>query len=242
MVAVDDAVHVAAGGRRRDRVGRRAPATAFALVGVALLAGGVALPDWDTLLFVWGGTALFVALFVGLVAAEPTVPATVAGDIYTVAAARARPDAAAPQRYVPTESGVRFASGGEPVGVRLLAGVRTDEAAETPAARAATLVDAVVNHLELAERAAATVDESSAELTARSRLATDELYDHPVASAFAVGIVEAVDRPATVESAVTDDGLVVTCRWDGGEDVPDAAAPGEAGPAANEPRVTDEER
>jgi len=227
---VDDAVHVAAGADRRDRFGRRAPATVFALVGVALLAGGFAVPTWDTLLFAWGGTALFVALFLGLVAAEPTVPATVAGDIHTAAAARARPDDASAPRYVPTESGVRLASGGEPVGVRLLAGVGTDDAAsETPATRAATLVDAVVNHLELAERAAATVEESSAELTARSRLATEELSDHPVASVFAVGMAATVDRPVTVESAVTDDGLVVSCRWDGDD------APGDGGPAADGP-------
>lgn len=232
---MDDAVHVAAGAKHRDRFGRRAPATVFALVGVALLAGGLAVPARDTLLFAWGGTALFVALFVGLVAADPTVPATVAGDIHTAATARARPDDASPPRYVPTGSGVRLASGGEPVGVRLLAGVRTDdEGDETPATRAATLVDAVVNHLELAERAAASVHESSAELTAQSRLATDELYDHPVASVFAVGMAQTVDRPVTVESAVSDDGLVVTCRWDG-DDVPDADARGADGPTVGGP-------
>lgn len=243
MVGVDDAVHVAAGSARRGRLGslsRRAPAPVFAVLGVVLVGGGVAVPAYETVLVAWGGTALFVALFLGLVAPEPTVPATVAADIHTVAAARARERGAGPSgRYVPTETGVRLVPDGEPVGARLLATVAIGDTEATPSTRAAALVDALVHHLELADRAEATVGESRAELTARSRLATDELYDHPVASVFAVGLAETVDRPVAVETSVTDEGLVVTCRWDAAvaHEASTQDAEGDVGSAADEART-----
>lgn len=206
---------IAAGGRLGDRVGSRAPAVLFGLLGVALVAGGVAVPDSQSLLFAWGGTALFVALLLRVVMTGSTVPAAVATDIHAAMASNAgQPDDGL--RYVPGDDGVTLAAGGErfePVGERLLAGVETTDAGGD-ADRLAVLIDVVVNDLELAGRASAQPTESGATVTvADSRVGTAALFDHPVASLLGVGLAAHLGTPVTVEPRVDADRLVLDCAY-----------------------------
>lgn len=217
--AMDNETHVAAGTGRRGAVLGRNPWLGFAAVGVVLVGSGVALPALDSVLFSWGAFALVVAALLRFVTGDTAVPASVVSDVYTTMAANSDRDRDpnAPQRYVPDDGGVRL-DGREPVGERLLARVDADtDPATAPSERAAQLVDALVNHLEIADHAAATVREDGATVTVRSRIATDERRDHPVVSVVGVGLAGALDRPVVVETGGEGDGLELTCRWDAGE-------------------------
>ncbi|WP_254279910.1 hypothetical protein [Haloarcula marina] len=233
---MDEPVHAAAGTRRWRRLGKRNSAAVFALVGVGLVAAAVAVPAFETILFVWGGTALFVALLLRFVTTGATVRATAATDVYATFAGNARRLAGTgPQRYVPDGDAVSLVVGeadgqttfapvvGEadgqttfaPVGERLTAAVPGPATDAAPGDRLAVLVDALVNDLELVESATARTTESGAEVTVTdSYVGTAELFDHPVASVLGVGLARALDAPVTVESTAEGDRLVVTCRWD----------------------------
>ncbi|WP_254273440.1 hypothetical protein [Haloarcula marina] len=220
---MDEPVHAAAGTRRWRRLGKRNSAAVFALVGVGLVAAAVAVPAFETILFVWGGTALFVALLLRFVTTGATVRATAATDVYATFAGNARRLAGTgPQRYVPDGDAVSLVVGeadGQttfaPVGERLTAAVPGPATDAAPGDRLAVLVDALVNDLELVESATARTTESGAEVTVTdSYVGTAELFDHPVASVLGVGLARALDAPVTVESTAEGDRLVVTCRWD----------------------------
>lgn len=209
---------IAAGGRLRERVGSRNAAPIFAGLGVLLVAVAVAIPEFQTLLLAWGGTALFVALLLRFVVTGRTVSAAVTSDIYAVMAGNARRVAgAAPHRYVPDADGVTLAVGDrsfDPVGERLAATVPESGPDAAVADRLAVLVDVVVNDLELAARASATPTDDGATVTITdSAVGTTQLFDHPVASLVGVELAEHLDRPVTVESSANGDRLVVTCRW-----------------------------
>ncbi|PAU85617.1 hypothetical protein CK500_02650 [Halorubrum salipaludis] len=199
----------------------------FAALGVALVAGGAVAPAFETLLFVWGGTALFVALLLRFVATGDTVSAAVATDIYTAAAGNARRGSpAGDHRYVSGADGVELVVGDsafDAVGERLLAtsGVLEADAAVVDGGtadgeaaideRLAVLADVLVNDLELARRARASTDGGVATVTVTgSRVGTTELFDHPVASVVGVGLARGRDAPVAVEATVEDGELVVT--------------------------------
>lgn len=217
---MDSPAHAAAGGRLRNRFGDRNPAPVFGVVGVGLVAAGFAVPAVETLLFAWGGTALFAALLLQFVTAERTVSGRVATDLAATTSANARRFVGSgPARYVPDEEAVTLTADGrdtrlDPVGARLLAPLAAPDADATAADRLPVLVDYLVNDLELAARADARITEYGAEVTVTgSRVGTDELFDHPVASVFGVGLARTVGRPVQVESTAEEGRLVVTCRW-----------------------------
>ncbi|MBV0923974.1 hypothetical protein KTS45_07130 [Halomicroarcula limicola] len=217
---MDNSAHVAAGGRLRDRFGERDPASLFAVLGVLLLAGGVAVPDFETLLFAWGGTALFAAFLLRVVTRTVTLPAAVTTDVHATMARNARRlTGGGSSRYVPEDGSVALAVDGserrlDPVGERLLATV--DDAPDaTVEERLPVLVDALVNDLELAGRASAVPVEGGVEVTVTdSRVGTDELFDHPVASVLGVGLVRVVGGPVRVEPVAEGEQLILTCRFE----------------------------
>ncbi|MFC7068739.1 hypothetical protein ACFQL9_03720 [Halobaculum lipolyticum] len=193
-------------------------------MGVLLVAAGIAVPAFRTLLVAWGGTALFLALLVRFVFTGPTVSAAVATDIYTTMAGNARRrNPTGERRYHPTEGdGVSLVVGGEtfePVGERLLAAVETDAGSGPLNERLGVLVDVVVNEFELAGRASATTADGEATVTvAESRVGTTELFDHPVVSLVGVALARHLATPVAVEATVEDGRLVVTGRWSQGAD------------------------
>ena len=219
------------GGRLRDRFGRHNPAPAFGVLGLGLVGAGLAVPEFETLLVAWGGTAVFLAVLLWFVTPTATVPATVAGDVHTVMAGNARRFVGSgPHRYVPDGDGVSLvvgttdasaavddAAGTEltPVAVRLLAGLDGPDPDDTVETRLPMLLDSVVHDLELAEGGRYTTTDAGVELSfTGSRVATDELFDHPVVSVVAVGLARAVGSPVTVDPHVDGDRLVVACTWD----------------------------
>jgi hypothetical protein len=222
---------VAAGGRLRESVGTRTPTVVFAGLGIVLVAAGLALPETgfalpevETLLFAWGGTALFLALLFQFVFTGPTVSAGVATDIYAAMARNARQRTRAGRHlYVPDGAGgVSLSVGDEtfqPVGERLLGTVDTPDRDGPIEERLAVLVDVLTNELELVARARATTTEDGVTLTvAGSRVGTTELFDHPVASTVGVTVAAHRDTPVRVETSIEDETVVVTCRWSEGPD------------------------
>lgn len=206
-----------AGDGLRDRLDARSGALVFGALGVVLVGAGLVVPDVATLLFVWGGTALFVALLLGFVMRERAVPATVTSDIYTTMAANTRRQVPnGPARYVPDADGVALRVGErefDPIGERLLA-TRTAIDAATVDESLAQVADILVNEVELAGAVRASVDDSVATVTVTgSRVGTAELFDHPVSSMVGVCLASHLDRPVRVDTAVEDDRLVVTCDW-----------------------------
>lgn len=186
----------------------------FGGLGVALLAGGAAVPAYETLLFVWGGTALFVALLLGVVMTGPTVSSAVATDIHATMAANARRSGPGPNHeYVPVSDGVTLVAGDsefDAVGERLLRSHDDLASTETAANQLSVLVDALVNDLELADRATATTDGESATVRAvGSRVGTAELFDHPVASVVGVGLAHGLGTTVAVEATREGETLVV---------------------------------
>lgn len=210
---------VAAGSGLRDRVKTRNPEVMFSGLGVLLGAAGLAVPEFQTLLFAWGGTALFFALLIRFVFTGSEVSATVATDIYTTMAGNTRRRTpTGGHRYLPTEDdGVLLAVDEEtfdPIGERLLATVDTDTDEGTLTERLAVLVDVVVNELELAGRASATAREGEVTVTViGSHVGTAELFDHPIVSLVGVALAQYLDTPVTVDATVEDGDLVVTYRW-----------------------------
>jgi hypothetical protein len=209
---------VAAGGRVLDRAGLRTPAGVFAGLGVVLVGAGFVVPAAETLLFAWGGTALFLALLFRFVFTGATIPTAVTTDIYTAMAGNARRRAPSSRyQYVPGEEGVSLVVDDEsfdPVGERLLATVDTPSGDESVEDRLAVLVDVLVNELELAARATATTTDDGATVTVTgSRVGTTELFDHPVASIVGVALASHLDKPVRLDTSVEDGALVVTCNW-----------------------------
>lgn len=206
-----------AGGRLRDRFGSRNPTAAFAALGVALLGGGAVVPAFETLLFVWGGTALFVAFLLGFVMREPTVSSAVTTDIYaTMAGNASRLNAADDREYVPGPDGVTLVAGGrefDAVGERLLRSHGDLAPADTVDDLLSVLIDVLVNDLELAARVSATTEGERATVTVTgSRIGTGELFDHPVASVIGVGLARGLEVPVTVETTLEDETLVVVAE------------------------------
>jgi len=206
---------LAAGGRLRHRLGSRNGAPVFAVLGLALLGGALAVPAYETLLVAWGGTSLFVALLLQLLMTGPTLSATVTTQIYETMAGNARQRGAVDGgQYLPANGGTLATPAGdfEPIGARLL-GDRDTSASETIADHLAILVDVLVNDLELAGQARATVtDETATVRVSHSRVATEELFDHPVTSVLAVGLTRGLDAPISADSTVEDGDLVVTLQ------------------------------
>ncbi|WP_209309418.1 hypothetical protein [Haloarcula amylovorans] len=217
---MDSSAHAAAGGRLRDRFGERNPVPLFAVLGVALLAAGVAVPDFETLLFAWGGTALFTAFLLQFVTRTATLPAAVTTDVHTTMARNSRRlTGGGSSRYVPEDGSVTLAVDGserrlDPVGARLLA-ARGDASDATAEEWLPVLVDVLVNDLELVGHASAVPVENGVEVTVTdSRVGTDELFDHPVVSVLGVGLARVVGGPVQVEPVIDGEQLVVTCRFE----------------------------
>lgn len=205
---------IVAGGRPRDWFGPRQPARVFGVLGLALVGGGLVVSRFETLLFVWGGTALFVAFLLYFVMTGTTVSSVVASDIYTAMAGNVRrPESASDHRYVPGSDGVTLVAGDrefDPVGEQLLRTHDDLPTTESVEARLSVLVDVLVNDLELAARATATTDDERATVTVTgSRIGTTELFDHPAASVIGVGLARGLESPVTVETAREDENLVV---------------------------------
>jgi len=219
------------GGRLRDRFGRHNPAPAFGVLGLGLVGAGLAVPEFETLLVAWGGTAVFLAVLLGFVTPTATVPATVVGDVHTVMAGNVRRlVGSGPHRYVPGGDGVTLVVGDDnaaagfedhggteltPVGVRLVASLDESDPDETVETWLPVLLDSVVHDFELAESGRYTTTDAGVELSfTGSRVAPDELFDHPVVSVVGVGLARAVGSPVTVDPHVDGDRLVVACKWD----------------------------
>ena len=216
---------IAAGSRLRTRFGSRNPAPVFGVLGVGLVVGGLAVPEFETLLFIWGGTALFVALLLQFVMSESTLSAAVTSDIYTTMAGNARRASsvadrkqrtAEGHRYVPDADGVTlFVDDREfdAVGQRLLAtgdDLTLDGAVDD---LLSVLFDVLINELELATRLTATTDEELVTVTViGSRIESTELFDHPIAAVIGVGLAQGLDTPVAVETARQDEQLVVTAE------------------------------
>jgi len=187
-----------------------------------LLGGGLAVPAFETLLFVWGGTALFVAFLLRFVMTGSTVSSSVTTDIYTAMAANARRlSPAADHEYVPGSDGITLVAGDrefDATGERLL---RTHDgltAPETVSDQLSVLIDVLVNDLELAARATATIDGERATVTVTgSRVGTAELFDHPVASVIGVGLARGLETPVAVEATREDEALVVVAKLSEGQ-------------------------
>jgi quercetin dioxygenase-like cupin family protein len=216
---------VSAGGGLRDRVESSATA-AFVGLGIGLVVAGMTVPEARTLLFAWGGTALFLAALLRFVSVEPTVSAAVTTAIYTALATGARPaDHSGRHRYVPEGDGSSLEVGEEtfvPVGERLLATVETPHWAGTVEERLAVLVDVVVNELELARRVSArTTDHGATVTVTESRVGTDVVFDHPVGSIVGVALATHLGRPVDVDVRAEEEAaetLVVVCEWSQGAD------------------------
>lgn len=208
---------IVAGGRPHDWFGPRYPARVFGVLGLALVGGGLVITQFDTLLFVWGGTALFVAFLLSFVMTGTTVSSAVATDIYTTMARNVQqPRPATDHEYVPDSGGVTLVAGDrefDPTGEQLLRAHDGLTTAETIGTQLSVLVDVLVNDLELAARATATTDDESATVTVTgSRIGTTELFDHPVASVIGVGLAHGLGVPVTVETSREDGNLVVVAN------------------------------
>lgn len=220
---------IVAGGGLGDHFDSRNPAPVFGLLGVVLVGGGLVVPAFETLLFAWGGTALFVALLLRFVMTGTAVSATVTTDIYAAMAGNLRRDSpAGDHRYVPDADGVTLVVGDrefDAVGERLLAtsgddatggtveGGTTVDQSSTVEDRLAVLADLLVNDLELATRVhAATEGEVTTVTVTGSRVGTAERFDHPVASVVGVGLSRALETPVGVKTTVENGTLVVTAE------------------------------
>ncbi|WP_241430018.1 hypothetical protein [Halorubrum lipolyticum] len=172
------------------------------------------ISQFETLLFVWGGTALFVAFLLYFVMTGTTVSSSVATDIYTTMAQNVQQaGTTTDHEYVPDSGGVTLVAGGrefDPMGEQLLRTHDDLATAETVGTQLSVLVDVLVNDLELATRATATTDDERATVTViGSRIGTTELFDHPVASVIGVGLAHGLGVPVTVETSREDGNLVV---------------------------------
>jgi len=216
----------AVGGGLRDRFGRRNPAAVFGVLGVGLVGAAVAVPAFETLLFAWGGTALFAAVLLQFVTTTATVPATVATDVHAVMAGNARRVAGTgPHRYVPDGDSVSLVVAGDasgdrpervldPVGERLLAPLAEPAAEPTVENRVPVLLDTVVHDLELAAGAQSRPTDTGVEVTVSGvQVGTAELFDHPVVSVVGVGLADTLSTPVRVDPTVEDGRLVVACHW-----------------------------
>jgi hypothetical protein len=184
-------------------------------LGAGLVAAGVLMPAEETLLVAWGGTALFGALLLVLFGPTPTVRADVATDVYTALAANCREAAGTAEVvYRHTDDGIRV-SGMVPTGTALVDRLGATESPSEPVdTRVHTLVDGLVEELELATRGTARVTDGEATVTVRDcRFGTQELFDHPVASVLGVGLARKTGSSVNVGASAHGDELVVTCVW-----------------------------
>jgi hypothetical protein len=197
----------------------------FGVLGVGLVGGGLAVPEFETLLFIWGGTALFVALLLQFVMGGSTLSAAVTSDIYTTMAGNARrassvadrkQGTADGHRYVPDADGVTVVVDDrefDAVGQRLLATGDDLTLEGAVGDLLSVLFDVLINELELATRLTATTDEELVTVTViGSRIESTELFDHPIASVIGVGLAQGLDTPVAVETAREDEQLVVTAE------------------------------
>lgn len=91
--------------------------------------------------------------------------------------------------------------------------------ATDPAAAATQLADGVVEQFELARGAEPSVDADEGRVTVAiesSAFGDVDRFDHPIASFFAVGLAESLDRPIELEVDPGDGRTewLVTCRWE----------------------------
>ncbi|UPV76651.1 hypothetical protein M0R89_19155 (plasmid) [Halorussus limi] len=94
-----------------------------------------------------------------------------------------------------------------------------DELAASPVGVASQLTDALVEGLELVERAAPETDPEEGRLTvevSESAYGPLDRFDNPVVSFLAVGLADALDAPVAVDVTETDGraDYFVTCEWD----------------------------
>ena len=218
---MDSAGNVAVGSDLRERLARRNPVPVLAVAGVALVVAGLVVPTVQTLLFAWGGTALFAAGLVQFVTTTPTVPATVAGDLHHTRASNVRQLVGnGESRYVPGDEAVRLAVEGtdaalDPVGERLLTTTAVGDGERSPDDVLAVLSDALVNELELVGQVECRRTDDGAEVTVTdARLDAAEPFDHPVGSVFGVGLARGLDTTVTVATSTEGEGVVFTCEWD----------------------------
>ncbi len=95
------------------------------------------------------------------------------------------------------------------------------------------VADALVEGFELAATADPAVDASEGRATlvlADAVYGDADAVDNPLGSLLAVALTEVLARPVRLETARTEEGLVVTCRWA----VTDSAQPGGGEAEANE--------
>lgn len=118
-----------------------------------------------------------------------------------------------------TTRGVAFTPSGGPL-FEAFEAARSGPAAETPAAIATQLTDAVVEQFELVDSATPDVDPEDSRLTVAidgSVYGSLDRFDHPVASVIAVGLAAGLNTPVTLEQPTTNGDKsesLLTYRWD----------------------------
>jgi hypothetical protein len=118
----------------------------------------------------------------------------------------------------PRQRGVAF----EPIGAALIDDLRSTmrrELRTDPVAVADQLADGLVESLELADGAVATVDDDGRATigVVDGSYGPLDRFDHPTPSLFAVGLALALDEPVTLSVAEGDGraaDYLVSCRWD----------------------------
>lgn len=105
-----------------------------------------------------------------------------------------------------------------------------------PATVAEQVADALVEGFELAETAEVSVDGTDGRATVALGGAVypdADALDNPLGSLLAVALAESLDQPIRLDTARSDDELVVTCQWEGGEAEREPSAETEPAEAAS---------
>lgn len=106
----------------------------------------------------------------------------------------------------------------------------TGSLGSTPATVVDQVADALVENFELARTADSSVDAEDGRATlvlSEAVYADAEAPDNPLGSLLAVALAESLSEPVRLETTRTEEGLVVTCRWEPKE-------PGESDEAIDE--------
>lgn len=96
----------------------------------------------------------------------------------------------------------------------------TGSLGSTPSTVVDQVADALVENFELARTAESSIDpdEGRATLVLTEAVYADtDTLDNPLGSLLAVGLAESLAVPVRLETNRSEEGLVVTCRWDPGE-------------------------
>lgn len=98
----------------------------------------------------------------------------------------------------------------------------TGSLGSTPSTVVDQVADALVENFELARTAESSVDLEDGRATlvlSEAVYADADAHDNPLGSLLAVALGESLSKPVRLETNRTEEGLVVTCRWDSTESI-----------------------